>query len=98
MKPPPTLVATIVTPSSVRICRIPGLWNSLLYAEGFDIEAQAQGAPVGKRRELDFFTVYSPPRIHGLQFRFLASAIHQEPQSRLFYDFRIILDFEVPLF
>jgi hypothetical protein len=53
---------------------------------------------VGKRRELDLFTIYRPPRIPGLQFRFLASAIHQEPIDRLFYDFRIILDLEVPLF
>jgi hypothetical protein len=78
--------------------KIPGLWNSLLYAEGFGIKAEAQGVPVGKRRELDLFTIYRPPRIPGLQFRFLASAIHQEPIDRLFYDFRIILDLEVPLF
>src|SRR5262245_30688961 len=78
--------------------KIPGLWNSLLYAEGFSIKAQAQGVPVGKPREMDLVTVYRPPQIPGLQFRFLASGIQQEPQSRLFYDFRIIVDFEVPLF
>jgi hypothetical protein len=78
--------------------KIPGLWQSLLYAEGFGIKAQAQGVPIGKRRELDLFTVYRPPRIPGLQFRFLASGIQQEPESRLFYDFRIILDLELPLF
>src|SRR5262245_25771578 len=78
--------------------KIPGLWNSLLYAEGFSIKAQAQGVPVGKRREMDLFTVYRPPQIPGLQFRFLASGIQQEPQNRLFYDFRIIVDFDLPLF
>ncbi len=78
--------------------KIPGLWTSILYAEGFDIRAQAQNVPVGKRREADLFTVYRPPQIPGLQFRFLASMIQQEPQTRLFYDFRIIVDFEVPLF
>ena len=31
-------------------------------------------------------------------WRFLASGIQQEPQSRVFYDFRIIMDFELPLF
>jgi len=78
--------------------RIPGLWTSLLYAEGFDIKASAQGVPVGKRRELDLFTVWRPPQVSGFQFRFLASGIQQEPLSRLFYDFRIIVDYELRLF
>jgi hypothetical protein len=78
--------------------RISGLRTTILYAEGFDIKAQAQGVPVGKRRELDLFTVWRPPQVPGLQFRFLGSAIHQEPLSRLFYDFRIILDLELRLF
>jgi hypothetical protein len=77
--------------------KIPGLWSSLLYAEGFDIKALAQNVSVGKRRELDLFTVWRPPQVPGFQFRFLGSAIQQDPQSRLFYDFRVIFDFEVPL-
>jgi len=47
---------------------------------------------------MDLFTVYRPPKIPGLQFRFLASGIQQEPQNRLFYDFRIIVDLDLPLF
>jgi len=78
--------------------KIPGLWTSILYAEGFDIRAQAQNVPVGKRREADLFTVWRLPQVPGMQFRFLASMIQQEPQTRLFYDFRIILDLEIPLF
>ncbi|HYB43684.1 MAG TPA: OprD family outer membrane porin [Candidatus Methylomirabilis sp.] len=78
--------------------KIPGLWTSLLYAEGFDIHAQAQNVAVGKRRELDFFATWRPPQVPGFQTRFLASGIQQEPQSRVFYDFRIIMDFELPLF
>jgi hypothetical protein len=78
--------------------RVPGLWTSILYAEGFSIKAQAQNVSVGKRREADLFTVYRPPRLPGFQFRFLGSMIQQEPQSRLFYDFRVILDMETPLF
>ena len=71
---------------------------SLLYAEGFSIKAQTQNESVGKRRELDLFTVYRPPQLPGFQGRVLMSGIQQNPQSRLYYDFRIIMDFEVPLF
>jgi len=78
--------------------RVPGLWTTFLYAEGFSIKAQAQNVPVGKSREADLFTIYRPPTLPGFQFRFLASMIQQEPQSRLFYDFRIIMDYELPLF
>jgi hypothetical protein len=78
--------------------RVPGLWTTLLYAESFSIKAQAQHVSVGKRREADLFTIYRPPSLPGFQFRFLASMIQQEPQSRLFYDFRIIMDYELPLF
>ena len=53
---------------------------------------------MGKRREADLFTIYRPPKLPGFQFRFLASMIQQEPPSRLFYDFRIIMDYELPLF
>ena len=48
------------------------------------IKAQAQHVSVGKRREADLFTIYRPPKLPGFQFRFLASTIQQEPQSRLF--------------
>ena len=78
--------------------RVPGLWTSILYAEGFSIKAQAQNVSVGKRREADLFTVYRPPKVPGFQFRFLGSMIQQDPQSRLFYDFRVILDMEMRLF
>ena len=78
--------------------KVPGLWTSLLYAEGFDIKAQAQDVPVGKRRELDLFTVFRPPRLPGFRFRFLSSIIQQEGNSQIFYDFRIILDYDLPLF
>jgi len=84
--------------TTFKALRVPGLWSSLLYAEGFDIKAQAQQVSVGKRRELDFFTVWRPPQVPGFQARFLGSGIQQEPQSRLYYDFRIIMDFEVPFF
>jgi hypothetical protein len=77
--------------------RVPGLWTTLLYAEGFSIKAQAQGVPVGKRRETDLFTVYRPPQLPGFQFRFLASMIQQDPQTKLYYDFRVIMDYELPL-
>jgi len=62
------------------------------------IKAQAQHVSVGKGREDEHFTIYRPPKLPGFQFRFLASMIQQEPQSRLFYDFRIIMDYELPLF
>ena len=72
--------------------------TTLLYAEGFSIKSQSQNVPVGKRREADLFTIYRPPKLPGFQFRVLASMIQQESQSRLFYDFRIIMDYELPLF
>jgi hypothetical protein len=78
--------------------RIPGLTTTLLYAEGFDIKAQVQGVPVGKRREADLFIVWRPQQVPGLQFRNLISLIQQDPQSRLFYDIRIIVDLELRLF
>jgi hypothetical protein len=53
---------------------------------------------VGKRRETDLFTVYRPPQLPGFQFRFLASMIQQDPQTKLYYDFRVIMDYELPLF
>ena len=79
------------------ILRIPGLWTSLLYSESWDITAKRQNVPVGKRRELDLFTVYRPPAVPGLQFRMLISNIFQEPLDRDFFDFRFIVDFELPL-
>ncbi len=79
------------------ILRVPGLWTSLLYSESWDITAKQQNVPVGKRRELDLFTVYRPPAVPGLQFRMLISNIFQEPLDRDFFDFRFIVDFELPL-
>jgi outer membrane porin, OprD family len=83
--------------STFEAVKVPGLWMSLLYAEGFDIKAQAQEVPVGKRREADLFTVWRPPQLPGFRFRFLSSFIHQEGNSQLFYDFRVILDIDLPL-
>ena len=78
--------------------KVPGLWMSLLYAEGFNIKALAEGIPVSKRREADLFTVWRPPQLPGFRFRFLSSLIQQDGEGRLFYDFRIILDLDLPLF
>ena len=58
--------------------RVPGLSTSLLYAEGFDIKAQAQGVPVGKRREGDLFTVWRPPQVPG-SIPLPSLLHHQEP-------------------
>ena len=44
-----------------RPVKVPGLWTSLLYAEGFDIKAQAQDVPVGKRREARSLHRLAPP-------------------------------------
>src|SRR5262249_14711827 len=83
--------------TTVPALRVPGLWTTLLYAEGFSIKPQAQNVSVGTRREADVSTIYRPSKLPGFQFRFLASMVRQEPQSRLFYDFRIIMDYELPL-
>ena len=79
------------------ILRVPGLWTSLLYSESWGITAVRQNVPVGKRRELDLFTIYRPPAVPGLQFRMLISNIFQEPLDNNFFDFRFIVDFELPL-
>ena len=79
------------------ILRVPGLWTSLLYSESWGITAVRQNVPVGKRREIDLFTVYRPPAVPGLQFRMLISNIFQEPLDNNFFDFRFIVDFELPL-
>jgi hypothetical protein len=84
--------------STFEAVRFRGLWTSLLYAEGFDIKAQAQGVPVSKRRELDLFSVWRSPQLPGFRLRFLSSFIQQDGQSQLFYDFRVILDLDLPLF
>ena len=75
--------------------KIPGLWTSLLYAEGFGIKAQAQDVPVGTRREIDLFTVYRPKRFPG--FRFARSTPSTRSPWINCSDFRIIVDLEVPL-
>src|SRR5262245_20342225 len=54
--------------------RVPGLWSSLLFAQGRDVKSVA-GIPVATRNELDLFTVYRPPALPGFQFRFLGSHI-----------------------
>jgi hypothetical protein len=84
-------------PRKTSILRIPGLWTSLLYAESFGITAQRQNRSVGKRGEIDLFTVYRPPAVPGLQFRVLVSNIFQEPLEGSHHDFRFIVDFELPL-
>jgi hypothetical protein len=84
--------------STFEAVKVPGLWMSLLYAEGFNIKALAEGIPESKRREADLFTVWRPPQLPGFRFRFLSSLIQQDGEGRLFYDFRIILDLDLPLF
>jgi hypothetical protein len=83
--------------TTFKALRVPGLWTSLLYAEGFSVKATAQNVAVGKRREADLFNVWRPAQVPGFQFRTLFSLIQQDPQSRLYYDIRLIMDFEVPL-
>jgi hypothetical protein len=53
---------------------------------------------VANRNELDFLNVWRPLRVPGFQFRFLSSYIKDDDKARSFYDFRIIMDWEIPLF
>jgi len=77
---------------------IPGLWTSLLFAQGLDVKAQRQQTGVANRNELDLLNVWRPLRVPGFQFRFLSSYIKDDDKARSFYDFRIIMDWEIPLF
>jgi hypothetical protein len=76
--------------------KLPGLSLLLFYAEGYDANDPSTGAPLPNRREGDLDIMWRVPLAKGLRFRF-RNAYADAGVGSLIKEFRIIIDYELPI-
>jgi hypothetical protein len=76
--------------------KLPNLSVLLFYAQGRDALTPTTGARLPTRHEGDLDIIWKPPWVKGLQLRFRNIYVGQEA-PRLLQEFRIILDYELPV-
>jgi hypothetical protein len=84
------------TTGRARPSRTSSLTLLLFYAQGREARTPATGARLPVRHEGDLDIIWKPPWAKGLQFRFRNVSVGQEA-PRVLQEFRIIIDYELPM-